>query len=247
MQPNEAYLHQLVLKAEENIHQDELDRFHNWTIQNKLKVNQSKCFVMQISRSTKYDFPPEFNIGGSSLLEEKKELTILGVQVQSNLRWDSQVMTMISRASKTVWVLRRMRALGVDRQTLVDFWKAEGRVHLEMACPAWHSSLTVAQSRSLERSQRVAMAAIVGHWAPSLTEQLGELGLERLSARRDTLCARFALATATKSRHQDIFTRAATNPLRTGKRSLKYREPKARTATYRKSAVPYLTRLLNGS
>ena len=28
-------------------------------------------------------------------------------------------------------------------------------------------------------------------------------------------------------------------------RSLRYREPRARTATYRKSAVPYLTRLLN--
>ena len=31
--------HQLVLKPEENIHQEELDRFHNWTIQNKLKIN----------------------------------------------------------------------------------------------------------------------------------------------------------------------------------------------------------------
>ena len=76
-----------------------------------------------------------------------------------------------------------MRALGVDRPTLVQFRKAEGRVHLEMACAAWHSSLTVVQSRTLERSQRLAMAAIVGHWAPSHTEQLSELGLERLSTR----------------------------------------------------------------
>ena len=91
------------------------------------------------------------------------------------------------------------------------------------------------------------MKYIVGHWAPSLTEQQGELGLERLSTRRDTLCAKFALATATKSRHQDIFMPATTSYLRIGKRSLKYREPKARTATYQKSAVPYLTRLLNGS
>ena len=129
----------------------------------------------------------------------------------------------------------------------MQFLKAEGRVHLEMACAAWHSSLTVVQSRTLERSQRLAMAAIVGHWAPSHTEQLSVLGLERLSTRRDTLCARFALATATQSRHRDIFTPATTNSLRPGKRALKYKEPLARTATYRKSAVPYLTRLLNGS
>ena len=82
-------------------------------------------------------------------------------------------------------------------------------------------------------------------WAPSLTGQLTELGLERLADRREKLCARFAAATATKSRHKDIFQVAKINHPRPGKRSLRYREPRARTVTYRKSAVPYLTRLLN--
>ena len=138
-----------------------------------------------------------------------------------------------------------MRTLGVDKKTLVDYWRSEGRVHLEMAVPVWHSSLTLAQRRSLDRCQRVAMAAIVGHWAPSLTDQLAELGLERLDARRNKLCARFAFSTATKSRHRDIFVVAQVNFPRPGKQSRKYVEPRARTAAYRKSAVPYLTRLLN--
>ena len=237
--------HQLILKNDENILQEELDRFHSWTITNKLKVNTSKCFVMLFSRSVNFDFPPEYKIGESNYLEEKKVMTILGVQVQSNLRWDSQVLQMVTRASKTIWVLRRMKLLGVDKHTLVEYWKSEGRVHLEMGCPVWHSSLTMAQGRSLDRCQRIAMAAIAGYWAPSLTEQLAELGLERLASRRDKLCQRFAVATAYKSRHQDIFTRVATNSVRPGKHSLSFREPRARTATYRNSAVPYLTRLLN--
>ena len=116
---------------------------------------------------------------------------------------------------------------------------------MEMAVPVWHSSLTLAQRKCLDRCQRVAMAAIVGHWAPSMTEQLSKLGLQRLADRREMLCARFALAMATKSRHKDIFTVAKGGHPRPGKRSLKYREPRARTAFYRKSAVPYLTRLLN--
>ena len=98
-----------------------------------------------------------------------------------------------------------MKLLGVDRKTLVSFWKSEGRVHLEMAAPVWSSGLTLMQRKSLERCQRIAMAAIVGHWAPSLTDQLAELGLPRLSARRDSLCARFSVGTATKSRHKDIY------------------------------------------
>ena len=89
------------------------------------------------------------------------------------------------------------------------------------------------------------MAAIVGSWAPSLTDQLEALGLERLATRRETLCSRWAHKTATKSRHKDIFTPATVGPLRQAKKSLKYIEPRARTAGYRKSAVPYLTRILN--
>ena len=170
--------HETILKPEEDILQQELDRFYLWTIQNKLPINRKKCLTMQFSRSRNYDFPMDFTIGSSTILEERTTLQILGIQIQSNLRWNEQVNQMICRASKTSWVLRRMRALGVDKYTLVEYWKSEGRVHLEMACPVWHSSLTLAQARSLERCQRVAMAAIVGHWALSLTDQLQELGLE---------------------------------------------------------------------
>ena len=99
---------------------------------------------MKFSRSRIYDFPPEYTIGDSDILEEKKEMKILGILVQSNLGWNSQVDQMVGRASKTIWVLRRMKVLGVDTKTLVNFWTAEGRVHLEMGCPVWHGGLTLA-------------------------------------------------------------------------------------------------------
>ena len=179
--------HRTVLIPEEDILQQELVRFHTWTVKNKFLVNSSNCYSMQFSRSKNYDFPLEYTIGNSAVLQEKKTTKILGIQVQSDLGWRSQVDQMIRRASKTTWMLRRMRTLGVDRNTLVAFWKSEGRVHLEMAAPVWHSSLTLAQRKSLERCQRVAMAAIVGFWASSLTDQLTELGLQRLDTRRDQL------------------------------------------------------------
>ena len=228
-----------VIMPEHNILQHELDRFHRWTIKNKFLVNSSKCYTMQFSRSKKYDFPVEYTIGNSDILQEKKTSKILGIKVQSDLRWGSQVEQMIARASKTTWVIRRMKALGVDRQTLVSFWKAEGRVHLEMAAPVWSSSLTLIQKKSLERCQRVAMAAIAWLWATSLTDQLAKLGLQRLDARRDKLCSRFALSTATESRHRDIFTAAQVNFPRPGKLSRKYVEPRARN--HQKPPIPPIT------
>ena len=199
---------------------------------------------MVFSRSRKYHFPPEFSLEQSQIIE-KNEATILGVIVQSNLRWESQVKKMIGKAAKTVWTLRRMKSLGVDRATLTQFWRTEGRVHLEYQAPLWHSSLTMAQSRDLARAQRVAMAAITGQWHSSHTSQLQELSLEPLDKRRSLLCRRFAERTATKSRHKDIFSLAAGGRVARSSSKGLYREPLCRTASYYRSAVPYLTRLLN--
>ena len=230
----------MVLDIEENVIQSELQKFHNFTQTNKLVINKKKCFVMKFSRSKKYDFPTELTIGDSDLLEVKKEHTILGIIVQDDLKWQSQCDEMVRRATATTWALRRMRALGVPQATLVQYWKAEGRVRLEYGCPVWHSSLTIAQSHSLDRAQRAAMAAITGRWEPSHTRQLEDLGLERLSARRTKMCRAFAQRTATNSRHKDMFT-----PVASARRIGTYREILARTDTYYKSALPYLTRLLN--
>ena len=152
---------------------------------------------------------------------------------------------MVRRATVTTWVIRRMRSLGVDQDTLVTFWKAEGRIHLELACPVWSSSITAAQSQDLERAQRMAMAAIAGRWEPSHTRQLLDLGLERLAPRRLRLCKVWAQRTAQESRHKDIFTPSGARP-RPGKHVQLYRTPQTRTVAHYNSAVPYLTRLLNG-
>ena len=124
------------------------------------------------------------------------------------------------------------------------FLEKWGRGHLEYACPVWHSSLTIAQSRSLDRAQRVAMAAITGRWEASHSLQLSQLGLEKLETRRLSICKRFAYRTATNSRHKDMF-RPLTSMTRRGTSGLYYQEIPTRTGTYHNSALPYLTRLLN--
>ena len=134
---------------------------------------------------------------------------------------------------------------GVDQDTLVIYWKSEGRVHLELACQVWSSSLTVAQSHDLDRAQRMAMAAIAGRWEPSHSRQLLELGLERLAPRRLRLCKVWAQRTAHDSRHHDLFVPSGARP-RQGKHVQLFRTPQTRTVSYYNSALLYLTRLLNG-
>ena len=123
------------------------------------------------------------------VLEVKREHRILGVIVQDDLKWGSHVQQMVSRDTCTTWVIRRMKALGVQQSALVEYWHSEGCCHLELAIPVWHSSLT----SSLSRAQRVAMWAITGRWAESHTPQLEELGLESLGLQRDRICKKFAM------------------------------------------------------
>jgi hypothetical protein len=184
--------------------QDELDSLSSFSRQNGLVINKNKCFVMKFSRAKSHNFPPEFTVGGFDILEEKQILKILGIQIQADLCWDTQVTKMVQRATRTIWALRRMKSLGVDQATLVQFWRTEGRVHLEAACPVWNGAITAAQSRALSRVQRVAMAATTGRWDRSHSGQLRRLSLEPLTERRTRLCRRWARRTATgaKSRHR---------------------------------------------
>ena len=222
---------EMILSEQENVLQQELNKFALFTQLNKLVINQGKCYIIKFSRSRTYDFPPEFSIQDSDTLQVKNSHKILGIIVQDDLKWEEQVQEMVRKATKTIWVIRRMKSLGIGEATLVQYWKTEGRVQLEQSCPVWHSSITIAQSNSLSRAQRVAMAAITGHWADSHSEQLKALSLEPLKDRREAICRTFAHRTATNSRHQDMFTPTHT-VLRQGKQTLKYREPRARTNMY---------------
>ena len=150
---------------------------------------------------------------------------------------------MISRANSKHWILRRLKAFRLPPATLVKFWAAEGRIHFEMSSALWHGALSVAQSRSLEKVQRLALGTI-SSWSLTYKEQLENLGLERLDLRRTKLSITFAKRTALKSRHQDQFS-PAPNVHNTRGTGRDYIEPKARTTAYRMSAVPALTRLLN--
>ena len=238
----------MVIKPEEHILQKEVDSFCKFTTDNRFLINQGKCYVMKFNRSRKYDFPLEIQLEGGSSVKVVSSLKILGIQVEETLKWNAQIKQMTERATKTIWVIRRMKSAGVSQATLVKYWVAEGRSALEMCAPLWHSSITAAQSRALARVQRVAMAAITSVWGASHTEQLALLGLQPLAERRVELCRRFARRTAENSRHRDMF-QAVDNPRpeRQAAKRPAYVEKWARTASYRRSPIPYLTRLLNSA
>ena len=70
----------------------------------------------------------------------------------------------------------------------------EIRCKLEQSAAVWNSSLTLRNSNNLEKVQKAAVRIIKGRAYESYcyTETLKELGIMRLSKRRDIICLKFA-------------------------------------------------------
>ena len=66
----------------------------------------------------------------------------------------------------------RMKILGVEKFTLLDYYMKEIRVHLELAVPVWHSGLTFKLSADIERVQRVAVSSYSAIFPMSRRAQL---------------------------------------------------------------------------
>ena len=245
---------QTILNPHENVLQHELFRFQREITNNNQVTNDKKTVILLFNFSQKYSFPPEFqlhegnNPSTSRYLNVQKSHKILGLFVQNDLRWGTQVDYMVKKGSKKIWMLRRMRQMGVDQRTIASYWKAEGLCHLEYCSPVYSGALTVQQERDLARVHRRAVAAITGRHCrgEEFVAACSSLGLEDdLSQRRLRLARDFAKRTVEKSRHQDLFTRLE-NPPNTRSGGKVWRDPKCHTQRHLQSAVPHLTRLLNG-
>ena len=127
--------------------------------------------------------------------------------------------------------------------TILDYYYKEVRVHLELAVPVWHSGLTIKQSCDIERVQRVAISIIFGQADFSYDRTCALLGVKPLYIRRQELCDRFSVKTASPTcRHSELF-QAQKSGYNT--RSDNFREHFCRTTRFYKSALPFLTRSIN--
>ena len=115
---------------------------------------------MKFSKSRSKDFPVEIKLD-DSILNERNKVTILGVVISSDLRWDANTEHICKKANKNMWIMRRMKALGMDPFIILDYYYKEIRVHLEYAVPVWHSGLTIKLSNDIERVQRVAISILI--------------------------------------------------------------------------------------
>ena len=122
--------------------QPTLDDLHDWSVSNHLMLNPAKCHVMQVYFGKKEQPVIDLHIADHHL-EVVEKVKLLGVTIQCDLKWDSQVDNILKKANQKMFMLRKLKAAGLNSQELLIVYKRYIRPLLEYAAPPlWHPGLT---------------------------------------------------------------------------------------------------------
>ena len=227
------------LPESESIMQKQVEKLKSFVQENEMKINQEKSKVMIFNTSRKYDFTPQISIDGENYLEVVEEMKLLGIIIQSNMKWTANTLNLSQRGYARLWMLRNLKKHGASRTQLLDVYIKQCRCVLELAVPVWNPALTKTESNQLERVQMTAFAIILGSQYWSYEQALCDLNMESLKDRRLSICFSFGQKSQQHEKFQHWF-QYSEQPSDT-----KFDPVTCRTRRYKNSPLPYLTKLMN--
>ena len=223
-----------------------IDSINSWASCNLMKLNPKKCKELRVCFLGKrliYHAP--LLIDGHAL-EVVRSHKVLGLVIQNDLKWNEHIESVVSKASKRLYIIRTLRRGGVPAEDLLTIYFALIRSVLEYCCVVWHHSIPLYLANEVERVQRRALKIILPGY--SYKEALIQLGCSRLDERREQLC----LDTLEKIQKEGPLskyvplTRASSNEYQL-RNSNTLTLIKCRTERYRRSFFPSTVALYNNS
>ena len=221
----------------------QLMKTHKKAENEKMKINFRKTKAMLFNPCKSLDFFPCMNVNDKEI-EVVDEIKLLGVTISSDLKWKSNTRNMVEKASKRLWIVRRLKNLGADQDSLVDVYVKQIRPVLELAVPVWQGALSQEEKIDLERIQKSACHIILGKSYTSYKNALLLLNLETLEYRRNKLSLKFALKASKHQKFRKWFI-PKQKIVNTRNTATKYKPVRASHARYSNSPLGYLTDLLN--
>ncbi len=218
--------------------QKDLDQLHLWEERWQLKFNAQKCNIMRATHARKREVIYEYSLNGIPL-ETTSSTPYLGVELSSDLKWNTHVKKVISGANQTLGVLRRnLRDCPRDIKAMA--YKTILRPKLEYAAPVW-DPYTDDNIQKLEGVQRRAARFVCGDYSrhSSVTEMLNKLEWPSLEQRRAE--ARLSLfhriVNNTVDVNGDVLMTKSTRPSRK-KNCVQYIRPQTSKDCFKYSFIP---------
>ena len=115
---------------------------------------------------------------------------------------------------------------------------------MENSAAVWHPGLTQNNSTDIERVQKSAFSIILGSQYKNYHNALMTLKMEKLEDRREAICLKFAQKSFKSKKFSSWFV-PDSKEINTRRELKMVKEVKTRTNRFKKSALPYMTGILN--
>ncbi len=139
---------------------DDLKILQNWLNMNKLSLNVMKTKYMFVaSRQRLSNIPEQLDISISGIeVKRVKSYKCLGLELDEGLTWESHVSVIISKVSKVIGVLRRLKSL-LPLSALVLIYNSLIQPHFDYCSVIW-DNLAGGLGQKLQRMQNRAAQII---------------------------------------------------------------------------------------
>ena len=242
--PSNIATHNQFIPSEHLKTQEYLRTIDNWTEENLMKLNEKKTTNMVFNFTKDCQFTTEIGLKDEKL-ETVDKTKLLGTIITSDLKWHENTKYIVKKANQKMRLLHKFSKFTRNKAHLIHIFKSQVRGNLEYCSTVWHSGLTESDTKDIERIQKAAVRIFMGNKYQGYEEALKFLKLDSLKERR----IKMALNFAKKSLKLEHFSKLL--PLNESKHVMSMRNPErfvvssSNTERHRRSAVPFLQRLLN--
>ena len=224
--------------------QENINTIWEWSQQNALTLNPTKCKFMMISRKKNSLLPPAPLHLGGRLLECVNSYKYLGVHLSSDLSWSNHTQHVCVKAKKLIGLIYRNFYNHIPQNMLLKLYKSLVRPHLEYAAAIWCPHLQC-DKKLLERVEKFALRMVTKCWDLSYLELLDITGVLSLERRRDVarLCLLYKIVNCLCFFDLNVFSSCTSRSYHS--HPLALTQPLSHTNSFYNSYVPATIRLWN--
>ena len=164
--------------------QRDIDRLGSWARKWGMRFQPVKCNMIQLTRKRIKKIHASYTLEGTNL-ENVESIKYLGVTITSDLRWNTHISNVCTKANRTLGFLRR-NLYSCPQEVKEAAYKGLVRPVLDYGSSVWDPPGVVLQEE-LESVQKRAARFVTGNYnyeTGSMTGILGQLKWESLKKRR---------------------------------------------------------------
>ena len=242
--PTNIANHNQFIPSEHLKTQEYVKKIDIWTEENKMKLNEKKTTNMLFNFTKDFQFTTEITLKNEKL-ETIDKTKLLGTIITKDLKWHENTKYIVKKANQKMRLLHKFSKFTTNKSHLMHIYKSQVRGNLEYCSTVWHSGLSESDTKDIERVQKAAVRIFMGNKYQGYEQALKLLKLDSLKERRLKMALKFAKRSLKLENFSTLFPLSEPNHLMSMRNPEKYVVNISKTERHKRSAVPFLQRLLN--